>query len=157
MKKSRFTESQIVAILKEADAGMPVGDVIRKHGISSASYYKWKAKYGGLDASELKRIKELEGQLAEFKQIVADLTLENKAIDAADHKQILPPARKREAVDYLAGRGEAPNYPSLSLCGPVSGGLLPQAHRSGQAGRAGSRCAQPDRGQAWSLGLWAVL
>jgi putative transposase len=83
---------------------MPVGDVIRKHGISSASYYKWKAKYGGLDASELKRIKELEAQLSEFKQIVADLTLENKAMKGADHKQILPPARKREAVDYLAGR-----------------------------------------------------
>ena len=80
MKKARFSESQIVAILKEADAGLPVGEVIRKHGISSASYYKWKAKYGGLDASELKRIKELEGQLAEFKQIVADLTLENKAM-----------------------------------------------------------------------------
>jgi len=66
MKKARFTESQIVAILKEADAGLPVGDLIRKHGISSASYYKWKAKYGGLDASELKRIKELEAQLTEF-------------------------------------------------------------------------------------------
>ena len=72
MEKSPFTESQIVTILKEADAGMPVGDVIRKHGISSASYYKWKAKYGGLDASELKRVKELEGQLAEFKGIAAD-------------------------------------------------------------------------------------
>ena len=80
MKKARFTESQIVAILKEADAGLPVGDLIRKHGISSASYYKWKAKYGGLDASELKRIKELEAQLTEFKHIVADLTLENKAM-----------------------------------------------------------------------------
>jgi putative transposase len=80
MNKARFTESQIVAILKEADGGLPVGDMIRKHGISSASYYKWKAKYGGLDASELKRIKELEAQLAEFEQIVVDLTLENKAI-----------------------------------------------------------------------------
>ena len=80
MKKARFTESQIVAILKEADAGLPVGDLIPKHGISSASYYKWKAKYGGLDASELKRIKELEAQLTEFKQIVTDLTLENKAM-----------------------------------------------------------------------------
>jgi len=58
--------------LKEADAGLPVGDVMRKHGISSASYYKWKAKYGGLDASELKRIKELEGQLAEFRENRAD-------------------------------------------------------------------------------------
>ncbi len=67
-------------ILRETDAGLPVADVIRKHGISSARHYKWEAKYGGLDASELKRIKELEGQLAEFRQIVADPTLENKAM-----------------------------------------------------------------------------
>ncbi len=68
MKKARFTESQIVATLKCTDAGSPSGHVILKHGISSASYDKWKAKYGGLDASELKRIKELEEQLAEFKR-----------------------------------------------------------------------------------------
>jgi putative transposase len=75
MKKVRCTESLIVALLKEADVWLSVGDVIRKHGIISASYYKWRAKYGSLDASELKLIKELEAQLAEFKQIVVDLTL----------------------------------------------------------------------------------
>ncbi|MEY4591770.1 MAG: hypothetical protein RIR18_665 [Pseudomonadota bacterium] len=80
MRKSKFSESQIVAILKEADSGIPVGDVLRSHGISSATFYKWRSKYGGLEASELKRIKELEQQLAEFKTIVADLTLENKAM-----------------------------------------------------------------------------
>ena len=60
MRKSRFSETQIIAILKEADSGMPVKEVCRKHGISDATYYKWKSKYGGLDASELKRIKELD-------------------------------------------------------------------------------------------------
>ena len=80
MRKSKFSESQIVAILKEADSGIPVADVLRNHGISAATFYKWRSKYGGLEASELKRIKELEQQLAEFKTIVADLTLENKGM-----------------------------------------------------------------------------
>ena len=88
MKKSRFTESEIVGILKEADAGFSVGDVIRRHGISTTTYYKWKSKYGGLDASELKRIKELEFQLSEFKQIVADLTLEKKAMKGLIAKKL---------------------------------------------------------------------
>ncbi len=80
MRKSKFSESQIVAILKEADSGIPVADVLRNHGISAATFYKWRSKYGGLEASELKRIKELEQQLSEFKAIVADLTLENKGM-----------------------------------------------------------------------------
>lgn len=64
MKKSRFTETQIVSILKEAVAGMKVEELCRKHGISSASYYNWKKKYGGMDASEIKRLKELEEENA---------------------------------------------------------------------------------------------
>jgi putative transposase len=87
MKKSRFSETQIVAILKETDAGLPVQEVCRKHGISSATYYNWKSKYGGLEASELKRIKELETENARLKQMYADLSLENRAMkDLIDRK-----------------------------------------------------------------------
>jgi putative transposase len=82
MKTSRFTESQIVGILKEADAGVPVNEIWRKHGISSATYYKWKAKYGGLDASELARVKELESENSRLKRMYAELALENEAIKA---------------------------------------------------------------------------
>jgi len=80
MKKSRFTETQIVSILSEADAGMKVQELCRKHGISPATYYAWKSKYGGLGASELKRIKELEAENAELKRMYADARPERDAL-----------------------------------------------------------------------------
>lgn len=80
MKKSKFSESQIVAILKEGESGVAVAEVIRKHGISPATYYNWKSKYAGVAVPELKRMKELEVENAKLKRMYADLALENAAI-----------------------------------------------------------------------------
>jgi len=88
MKASRFTETQIVAILKEADDGMLVKDVCRKHGISDATYYKWKSKYGGMQASDLKRLKEMERELSQLKRMYADMALENRALKDLIEKKL---------------------------------------------------------------------
>jgi putative transposase len=79
MKKSRFTESQIGTILKEAEGGIATNEMLRSHGISAATFYKWRSKFGGLEASEQKRVKELELQLSEYKTMVAELTRDNRA------------------------------------------------------------------------------
>jgi putative transposase len=88
MKKSRFTETQIVAILKSADAGLKVKDLCRKHGISEATYYNWKSKYGGLEASDVRRMKELETELSQLKRMYADLALENRAMKDLIEKKL---------------------------------------------------------------------
>ena len=80
MKRSRFSEEQIIGILKEQEAGSATADVCRKHGVSSATFYKWKAKYGGLDISDAKRLKALEGENAKLKKIVADLSLDREML-----------------------------------------------------------------------------
>jgi putative transposase len=80
MRKSRFTESQIVAILKEGEAGVPVAEILRKHGISRPTYFNWKSKYGGASVTELRRLKELEQENAKLKRMYAELALENAAI-----------------------------------------------------------------------------
>ena len=80
MRKSTFSDTQIVAILQEAEAGLPVAEVLRKHGISRPTYFSWKATYGGTSVPELRRLKELEQEHAKLKRMYAELALENVAI-----------------------------------------------------------------------------
>ena len=80
MKKTRFTENQIIAILKEGEAGVQVKEICRKHGISDATYYNWKSKYGGMSASDLKRLREMEQELSQLKRMYADMALKNRAL-----------------------------------------------------------------------------
>lgn len=80
MKRSRFTEEQIIGILREQEAGVPVADLCRTHGLSSPTFYKWKAKYGGMDVSEARRLKALEDENAKLKRMLADAMLDNVAL-----------------------------------------------------------------------------
>jgi putative transposase len=75
MKKTKFTESQIIGILKEQEQGKKVADICREHGISQPTFYQWKSKYSGMDVPQLKRVKELEAELSQYKKIVAEQTL----------------------------------------------------------------------------------
>ena len=87
MKKVRFTETQIISILKKQEAGISIKDLSREHGISEATIYNWKAKHGGMEANEVKRMKDLEEENNRLKRIVANLTLENDAIKTVLEKK----------------------------------------------------------------------
>jgi putative transposase len=88
MKKTRFTETQIVAILKKQESGIKVADLCREHGISEATFYNWKAKYGGMQVSDVKRMKELEAENARLKRMYAELSMTNDALKELIEKKL---------------------------------------------------------------------
>ena len=88
MKRLKYSESQIVGILKEADAGVMVKEICRKYGVSDATYYKWKSKYGGLEMSDVRRLRELEAENAKLKRMYAELSLENDSLKALISKKL---------------------------------------------------------------------
>nr|WP_235528338.1 IS3 family transposase [Sphingomonas sp. Leaf231] len=100
MKKSRFSEEQIIAVLREQDGGMKTADVCRKHGISSATLYAWKAKYGGMDVSQARKLKVLEDENARLKRLLADAMLDNAVLKEAGSKKLVRPAARRKAVEH---------------------------------------------------------
>jgi putative transposase len=88
MRKSKFTESQIVSILKQVEGGRLVKDVCREHGVSDATYYNWKAKYGGMEASDIRKMRDLEDENRRLKQMFADLSLENRVLKEIIEKKL---------------------------------------------------------------------
>ena len=88
MKQVRFTESQIVATIKKQESGIPVKEICRELGIHQATFYNWKAKYGGMEVGDVKKMKEMEAELSQYKKIVAELTFENRAMKGLIEKKL---------------------------------------------------------------------
>ena len=132
MKKSRFTESQIVSILKEADAGAKVKEVCRRHGISDATYYNWKSRYGGMQASDLKRLKEMEAELSKLKRLYADLSMENDALKDLIEKNS-EAAGEKSGSSIPGGRSRVKPSPGVCRGGAIALELVSRAATTARA------------------------
>ncbi|MXO47272.1 IS3 family transposase [Qipengyuania citrea] len=117
MKRSRFSEEQIIAVLKEQEAGMPTAEVCRRHGISSATFYKWKSKFGGLEVSDARRLRTLEQENSRLKKLLAEAMLDNVVLKDLAFKKMVTPGAKREAVAHAREQHGLSERRACSLVG----------------------------------------
>jgi putative transposase len=166
MKRSRFTEEQIIGVLREHEAGAAVAELCRKQGISSAAFYAWKAKFGGMDVSEAKRLKTLEAENAKLKRLYAGAMLDNAGLKETLGKKMVTPAARREAVAHLNGSLEVSERRACSIVAadrsavrylsrrPDDVALRPAARAGGSAPAvrlSQAACAAPRRGLDWTI------
>ncbi|WP_370115751.1 IS3 family transposase [Bradyrhizobium sp. USDA 329] len=136
MKRSRFSDEQIIGILKEHEAGVSVADLCRKHGVSDASIYKWKAKFGGMEVSEAKRLKTLEDENTRLKRLLAHSMLDNAALKDPLGKEVVTPAAKRKAVAHLVA---AHGMSERRACKAIGCCRMTMRYRTTRADEAGVR------------------
>ncbi|MXO92596.1 IS3 family transposase [Erythrobacter arachoides] len=117
MKRSRFSEEQIIAVLTEQEAGMPTAEVCRRHGISSATFYKWKSKFGGLEVSDARRLRTLEQENSRLKKLLAEAMLDNVVLKDLAFKKMVTPGAKREAVAHAREQHGLSERRACSLVG----------------------------------------
>jgi putative transposase len=117
MKGTRHSEEQIIAILKQGEAGLSTAELCRQHGITEQTYYRWKAKYGGMDSSEARKLKQLEDENRKLKHVVAELTLDNRALKDGALKTLVAPAGLRAAVSYVEVKYEMSERHACRLLG----------------------------------------
>ncbi len=143
MRRSKFSESQIIGAIKQSEAGISVQEICRDLGISRATFYKWKSKYGGMEASDLKRIKELEEENARLQRMYADLALENTAMKDLISKKTVGPTAKRKAARYLVEKYHLVVSRSCECVVIIPVGLVSGAGGPGGARCGGFRCVVP--------------
>ena len=144
MKRTRYSEEQIIGILQEHEAGAKCADLCRKHGMSEGTFYAWKAKYSGMTVSEAKRLKALEDENAKLKKLLAEQMLDMAAMKELLQKKMVTPAVKREAVAHLKAHLGLSERACLTLPGRIARWC------------ATSRSARPTRPCAGGCGIWPM-